>query len=192
MMMFIPRLFFLFVAVVMLVGCNSAKRSEAYDKQNTRTAKINVQLGLAYLEQHNIRRAKQKLLLAVDEAPSSPEAWYSLAYFYEATGNHELADKYYLKAIRIAPKRGDSQNNYGTFLCRTKHYQEAIQHFLIAVHDNNYLNPADAYENAGLCALTIPDKKLAAEYFRRAIMEDPSRPISEKQLAKLEKPQHGN
>lgn len=154
-------------------------------EKKIRAARINTQLAIAYLERHDVSRAKQKLMIAMDEAPTLPEIWYTTAYFLEATGNKEKANRHYLKAIELAPKRGDAHNNYGTFLCRNGKYEEAIHHFLIAVDDPTYLEPSAAYENAGLCALKIPDIIQAKNYFNKALMENPNRPPSLLALAKL-------
>lgn len=165
-------------------ACSTFTVSEEQEKK-LKAAKINAQLGIAYLERNNIQRAKQKLLLSLEEGPSIPEPYYSMGYFQEATGNKTQAEYYYQRAIAVAPQRGDAQNNYGTFLCRAGKYQASIQHFLLAVKDSKYLTPADAYENAGLCALKIPNKQLAADYFLRAVKEDPSRSTSQLKLAEL-------
>ena len=148
-------------------------------------AQINTQLGLGYLEHQEVQRAKQKLLLALQEAPQIPETWYSMAYFLEVTGETEQAKADYLKAISLAPQRGDVHNNYGTFLCRAGDYPGAIDHFLLAVKDPDYVDSASAYENAGLCAMKIPDKKLALHYFNQAILQDPNYSTSLFEAAKL-------
>ena len=96
-------------------------------------------------------------------------------YFLEKTGNVEAAQQYYLQAIKIAPKTGAVQNNYATYLCRHGYYQQAITHFLLAAQDANYLHVANVYENAGICALKIPNKKLAHKYFQTAIQHDPGK-----------------
>jgi type IV pilus assembly protein PilF len=114
-----------------------------------------------------------------------PEAWYSMGYLLESTGNREQARKHYMKALDLAPGRGDVLNNYGTFLCRSGDYKNAIQHFLKAVHDPQYLQPASAYENAGLCALKIPDPEKAMLYFNKAIAEDYNRSTALLELAEL-------
>lgn len=160
-----------------LFGCSSMMHPDTDRKAEKRlqAAKANTQLGMAYLQKHEIQHAKQKLLLALDEAPKLPEAWYAMAYLMEVTGDPN-ANRYYLKAIDLAPKKGDVHNNYGTYLCRNGEYKEAVQHFMIAIRDPDYLESASAYENAGLCALKIPDKKLALTYFNRSIQEDPNRP----------------
>src|SRR5438477_614238 len=83
-----------------LVGCSTVDsgKEEANANKKIATAQINTQLGLAYLEKNDVQRAKQKLLTALNEAPSIPETWYSMAYFMETTGNIEEAKTDYLKA----------------------------------------------------------------------------------------------
>lgn len=179
-----------------LTACHMAttmQSDEAEEKiDKAKSAKINAQLGMAYLEQQDFHRAKQKLLLALDEAPNAPESLYSMAYFQETTGNLPEAKQYYLRAIKVAAKRGDVQNNYGTFLCRQGEYQAAIDHFMLAVKDGSYLNPGDAYENAGLCALKMKAPREAKVYFQRALQEDPERKRAKIKLAQLNEGFHGN
>jgi type IV pilus assembly protein PilF len=175
-------------SILLLVGCSTMKHSANDNESNaskTKLAMINVQLGMAYLERGNTQRAKQKFLVAIAKDPNLPEVWYSYAYFQEMTGDKEKARQDYLRAVQLAPQRGDIQNNYGTFLCRSGHYQEAIDHFKIAIKDPDYLDAASAYENAGLCALKIPNPKLAKEFFALAVNSDPNRSISANELAKL-------
>jgi type IV pilus assembly protein PilF len=168
-----------------LAGCHTLSSSNRVHEKKATAASINVQLGMAYLERHEIQRAKQKLLLALHENPQLPEAWYSLGYFFEITGDQQKASQYYLKSIELAPKRGDTNNNYGTYLCRNHHYNEAIKHFLIATQDVEYLDTAAAFENAGLCAELIPVPDLAEKYFVDALKQDPNRPTALLSLAQL-------
>lgn len=137
-------------------------------------AKINVQLGIAYLERKDLQRARQKLVFALEQAPSIPETWYAMGYFLENTGNTKEAEQYYLKSIALAPQRGDVLNNYGTYLCRTKKYQLAIHYFNQAVKDKTYMDPSGTFENAANCALKIPQLADAKLYFTRALEEDPN------------------
>jgi type IV pilus assembly protein PilF len=152
---------------------------------------MNSQLGIAYLEQQNRIRAKNKLLLALKQDPTIPEPWYSMGYFMETTGHHQEANKYYQKALEVSHGRGDAENNYGTFLCRSGKYKEAVDHFIKAAHDPGYLAPADAYENAGLCAARIAGDNHASDYFTRALAYDSERPASWIALAEINF-KHGN
>ena len=128
---------------------------------------------------------KQKILLAIEEGPSLPEVWYGMAYYQEKTGDNSEAVKNYQKAIALDPKRGESHNNYGTYLCKHGQYRAAVNEFALAVKDINYMNTAGAYENAGLCALKIPDKTLARNNFERAILIDPNLTTAATLLAQL-------
>lgn len=186
--MFKLRVIFLAGLMIQLVGCVSTPKNDDGTNQKQRlikTAKINAQLGIAYLERHNIQRAKQKLLVALNQAPDIPEPWYAMGYFLEATGNKDEANRHYMKAIQVAPKRGDAQNNYGTFLCRNGEYTASIGHFIKAVQDPDYLTPADAYENAGLCAMKIPNMHMASYYFSQAVQQDPGHATSLYELAHI-------
>lgn len=179
-------LYFSIIGTLLLSSCASLS-SQNNDDENTksRTAKINAQLGIAYLEQSDIPRAKKKLLLALQQDSTIPEPWYSMAYFLEATGDKPKANQYYINAIKVSHHRGDAENNYGTFLCRDGKYHEAINHFIVAAKDPNYLTPADAYENAGLCAARMKGNNHAADYFNKALSNDPERPVSLLGLAEL-------
>jgi len=145
------RIIFYVIFCIVITSCSSSSL-----KSQEKAANYNAQLGLAYLQQGDIKLAKTKLLLALQQSPSStPLILDSMAYFLEVTGENKLAEAYYLKAIKYFPKNGAAQNNYGVFLCRHKRYKESLHHFSLAVKDNKYLNTAQAYENARLCALKI-------------------------------------
>jgi type IV pilus assembly protein PilF len=159
-----------------LSACSSMQNNDQAAAKKLRVAKVNTQLGMAYIQRHDLQRAKQKLITALADDPKLPEAWYAMGYYMEITGDTENAKKYYQKSVDLSPKAGDVQNNFGTYLCRHGDYNGAIKHFMLAVQDMSYLDTASAYENAGLCALKIPDKRLALEYFNRALMEDPNHP----------------
>ncbi len=177
--------------VCILSACSTTPPDEgtkdmaAITKQNSIAADYNVQLGVGYLQQGDMARSKRKLLLALDQAPNWPPAIDAMAYYLETTGDNKSAETYYLRAISVAPKDGSAHNNYGTYLCRTKRFQQADQQFMMAVQDPNYINTAEAYENAGLCAMQVPNNVTALAYFQKAIMADPKRPVSYLELSQL-------
>jgi type IV pilus assembly protein PilF len=165
---------------VALTACHTMPNAttKAADDKKNKSALINTQLGITYLQRHQVQLAKQKLLLALREAPNIPETWYAMAFYLEVTGDNTQANQYYLKALSLSPDNGEAHNNYGTFLCRSGNYNGAIAQFMAAVQDNNYLDTSSAYENAGLCAMKIPDRKLAMSYFNKALVQDPNMPTS--------------
>lgn len=140
---------------------------------NLIAAQYNIELGLAYLQQGDRSRAKHKLLLALQQAPDSPQVLDAMAYYLEITGATQAAENDYLQAIKLAPTQGATLNNYGVFLCKQGRYAASVQEFMAASKDPDYLATAKIYENAGICALAMHDKQKAIYYFERAIQEDP-------------------
>ncbi|OGT46263.1 MAG: type IV pilus biogenesis/stability protein PilW [Gammaproteobacteria bacterium RIFCSPHIGHO2_12_FULL_41_15] len=148
-------------------------------------AEAEVRLGVQYLENNDAIRAKSALLRAMQHDPQLPAAWYTLGYLYEATGELRKAEQCYLRSIRLAPQAGAPRNNFATYLCRHGKYKEAVEAFVQAANMPDYLYVAAAYENAGLCALLIPDDVAAAGYFQKAVMNNPKQAASLLELAKL-------
>lgn len=154
---------------------NHADAANKADSQRQQAASYNTQLGLGYLQQGEMERAKTKLNKAMAQGPEIPSVHAAMAYYHEKTGELDLADAEYRKAISLNPRAGEALNNYGAFLCGRGQYQKAIDYFLQAVKDPNYTTTAQAYENAGLCALKMPNQTLAQGYFEKALQQDPSR-----------------
>ncbi|MFI4938150.1 MAG: type IV pilus biogenesis/stability protein PilW [Candidatus Berkiellales bacterium] len=185
--------------VIALSACTSLNQNEMNENpQNAsalyslpdkidheKAAKLNIELGLNYLKQEQITRAKAKLTHAKMLAPQLPEVHYAYGYFLETVGEIEQAEKSYLKAISLYPRGGIEHNNYGTFLCRQGKYRLAEKEFLLAINDPHYLNTAEALENAGLCVLQVPDSVKAAKYFEKALRYDPKRVNALIELATL-------
>lgn len=143
-----------------------------------RAALANVELGLGYLEQGEIARAKMKLVHAIKLSPNIPETHLAFAHFLEMTGAFKDSEQEYKKSIRFARgKEGSVYNNYGAFLCRQERFKEADKAFLRAIEDKEYARTAEVYENAGLCALkwsSDPEQK-AKQYLNISVRSDPQR-----------------
>jgi type IV pilus assembly protein PilF len=149
-------------------------------------ALINVQLGLHYFQHQAPQLAKQKLLLARQQAPRHPEVLAAWAYYYEQVGQTQSAARYYRQAIRYSRRGGKQLNNYAVFLCRQGNFASAEQYFLAATRDPNYINSALAYENAGLCAKKNGKLPQAKGYFVKALQHDPKRVTARRELQQLE------
>jgi len=180
----------LVLAALLTASCqNTMQSSQHATKYNPKAAEYNIKLGLAYLQQGETERAKRKLLTALAQSPHSSDANGAMAYFLEVSGDIEPAKKYYLRAIKYGSQKGAANNNYGAFLCRRKAFLQAERYFLAAATDHNYVNTADAYENAGLCATQIPDKTMAMakakKYFKKALERSPKRENSIIELAEI-------
>ena len=83
----------------------SAKEQDAVD---TRVA-----LGKAYMQQGKYELAQENLLKALERNPNSVDAHTVIAVLYERIGNPKAAEQHYARAADLAPKSGDTNNNYG-------------------------------------------------------------------------------
>jgi type IV pilus assembly protein PilF len=149
-----------------------------------RAALVNVELGLGYLAQGQVARAKTKLNHALKLAPNAPETHSAMAYFLEMVGEIKDAEREHKKSVKLSGK-GAMYNNFGAFLCRQGRFKEADRAFHTAIADKEYARTAEVYENAGLCALKWPDDNKAVEYLTTAIRRDPNRPSAFLALADI-------
>jgi len=140
-----------------------------------KAALANVELGLGYLSEGQISRAKVKLIRAIQLAPHIAEPHSAMAYFLEQVGDFEAARQSYKKAVRLAVQKGAVYNNYGAFLCRQGRLKEADRAFQQALEDKEYPYTAEIYENAGLCAIKVPNIRLAEAYLIQAVQQNPKK-----------------
>ncbi len=191
--------FFILVALTCsLMACSQNDKKQAKNSHNNgslnslyalpsadkeKAAKINLELGIGYLKQEQMSRAKAKFTRAKELAPHLPEVHYTYGYFLERVGEKDEAEKAYLKAIALNSKEGNAHNMYGAFLCRRHKYKEAEKEFLRAVDDPSFNQMAETLENAGLCVLQIPEVARASEYFEKALRYDANRSDSLLELA---------
>lgn len=155
--------------------------------QPQRAALVNVELGLGYLAQGQIARAKTKLTHALQLAPEATETHSAYAYFLERIGDVQDAEKEYKKAVKYgqATNEGTVYNNYGAFLCRQARFHEADDAFHHALSDKHYARTAEVYENAGVCALKGSQVQKAEDYLLKAVRQDPSRSTALLELTNL-------
>ncbi|MBS0290696.1 MAG: type IV pilus biogenesis/stability protein PilW [Proteobacteria bacterium] len=181
------RTFFILICIASLFACSKPKLKEPQSSMNswmnfdlppadkTKAAKLNLELGLSYLTQDQVSRAKSKFIKAKELAPDLPEVHYTYGYFLERVGENTEAQKAYEKAISLNPTGGNEHNMYAAFLCRQHQYKHSEKEFLKALEDPNFNSTSQAYENAGLCVLQIPDVAKATEYFEKALRYDSAR-----------------
>ncbi len=176
---------FVFIVLVGLVACSTTQKQSAKEKQQS-AADINAQLAYGYISQGDKKQGVAKLRKALSLKPALPSTYHYIAESYRLLGQPELAETAYLKAIKLAPRDSAMQNNYGVFLCEQGRYKEAENRFMISARNPLYATPEEAYENAALCALRMPDVKRAEYYFRKALEVNPLRVRSLYRLAHIE------
>jgi type IV pilus assembly protein PilF len=135
-----------------LGACNTDTHASLQTEYpNFNKARANANSAIIYLHQGETDRALEKINLALEQAPNDPLVLDSAGFYHEKSGEIEVANGYFFKALVLAPTSGTIRNNYGAFLCRNGYSKASIEYFLQAARTPNYAEAAQAYSNAKTC-----------------------------------------
>ncbi len=162
---------------------SSSSRNQGPDRDEA--ARLNVSLGQAYLAKGQLERAMEKLQKAVQLDPKSSDAHTLLAVLYEQINKDKRAEEHYLRAYKLTPELGASNNNLGRFYCARGKFAEADKHFAAALADPFYKNPETALVNRAACAMRWGKRDLAAESLRLVLQASPEHSQALRQMAQL-------
>lgn len=172
---------FRYVGVVWLLlssaGCSTGTTLPVTPESRGEAAQYNLQLGIGYLRQGNLKVAQAKLEKAIADDSQLAPAYSALGLVFERLGDQTGAEKNYRRAVALTPEDPDALNALAVFLCLQKqNTSEAMRHFkrALAVPQSRAMtNQAMLYTNAGVCAKRS-DLAQAEEYLRAALAVDPA------------------
>ena len=185
------RPFVVLLLVLLAVGLGACKREPGIIKypapmsslknaphdttkqDKTAAAQTHTQLAAAYMNRGDLKDAEATLNKALGFDSDYVPAHTMLAILNWRINRLPEADKEFRAAIALNPSDGDTNNNYGQFLCKTGKPQEAMGYFKRALADPFYKTPALANTNAGSCLLQSGDLAGAAPYLNKALVIDP-------------------
>ena len=174
-------------ALLLLAACaGSAQRAS---KQRDAAA-YNVQLGVAYMNQGDLARAKDKLDRALSQDSDNADVHSARAMLFERMGDTDKADSEFRTAMRMAPHDPNIVNNYAVYLCQSGRTDEGVKRFLEAAHNALYTTPEAAYTNAGVCLRAAKRDDEARADFVRALQVRPAFAEAAYQLADLQFQHH--
>jgi type IV pilus assembly protein PilF len=104
---------------------------------------------------------------------------------YQSTGEFELAEENFEKALRIDSDFSRARNNYAAFLFSQQRYDEAEEQLELVVKDTLYSGRPLAFVNLGLCRVQLFDTEGAEEAFVRALAMDRTNAIALLEMAQL-------
>jgi type IV pilus assembly protein PilF len=172
------------LAVLLLTACSgNAKRQT---EKAHEAAIYNVQLGVAYMNQGDLERAKEKLDRALTQDPDNPDVHSARATLYARLKQKDKADEEFRTALRLAPHDPRMVNNYAVYLCENGRNDEGVKRFLEAAHNPLYPTPEAAYTNAGVCLRAAKRDDEARLNFGRALQLKPNFGEAQFQLANLQ------
>lgn len=144
-----------------------------------------VQLARQYIGEGDWDNAKRNLAQAAAIDDSNPEVHEAFALVFQSTGEKELAEQSFRKAIQLNRKFSRARNNYAAFLFAEQRYREAEQELEQVVQDPLYAARPRAYMNLGLCRLQLDKPEAAEQAFARALSMDRTNTVALLELAIL-------
>jgi len=173
------------LAVLLLTACSSSSAKRQTEKAHE-AAVYNVQLGLEYMNQGDLERAKDKLDRALTQDPSNPDVHSARATLYSRLKQKDKADEEFRTALRLAPHDPRMVNNYAVYLCENGRHDEGVKRFLEAARNPLYPTPEAAYTNAGVCLRAAKRDDEARVNFSHALQLKPNFAEAQFQLANLQ------
>lgn len=171
---------------VWLSGCITTTEGGFTEDASPQKA-LEKRVGLArhYIGEGNWEAAKRNLQLADQIDASNPEVYEAFALVYQSTGEYELAEENFKKAISLDKNFSRCRNNYAAFLYSQQRYKEAEKQLDYVVTDTLYTGRPNAFVNLGLCRLKLFDTQGAEEAFVRALAMDRTNQIALFELARI-------
>lgn len=178
------------VVSMVLSSCETAQTTNAggvyHETELAARARSHTDLGAAYFQQNKLEIALDEFSRAAEIDASYGQAYNGLGLVFAALGEDAKADANFKKAIQVQPSSSESHNNYGSFLCAHKRYDESIAQFLEAVKNPLYSTPNLAYANAGICSARKNDTKNAEVYLNKALQIEPLTYSAAQALAEIQ------
>ncbi|MBN1894666.1 tetratricopeptide repeat protein [bacterium] len=136
-----------------------------------------------YIQQNNYDKALEQALLATQQTPNDPEAWYVLGEVYGHKGMYKEMNAAFNKSLEISPKRqpeidhfrskyyADLFNN-GVGLIKQDRLEEAVDLFDTAIE----LAPkrTEAYKNKGHTLHLLKQDSMAVVTYGKVLEIDPN------------------
>jgi type IV pilus assembly protein PilF len=177
----------LLLALAVVPACVTTEGSVFTTKPSPEEAvRTRVQLARSYIGEGNWEDAKRNLKIAADIDPNAPEVHEAFALVYQSTGEDELAEASFRKAISLRRNYSRARNNYAAFLYSKGRYRDAEKQLKIVIKDTLYESRPQAFINLGLCKVQLGDFEGAREALIRALAMDRTNRLATLELANVE------
>ena len=132
-------------------------------------ARLNLDLGITYLQQGKLEESLDKLRKSIDSSPQNPSAYRVMGIVYERLQDPQRAEEAYRTAVKYGSEDQQALNTLAVFLClNAPNKNEALRYFDRALAVPEYQNRHEIFTNAGFCAMDS-DLDRAEQYLRQGL-----------------------
>jgi type IV pilus assembly protein PilF len=174
-----------FVALQLLFsGCVTTEESVFAAKASKEKAtEKEIEIALRYLAKKEPEIAIKRLSDVAKESPDSPRVYEVLGIAFQSTGEIELAEENYRKALRLDPSYTRGRSNYAAFLYTLQRYKDSCAEYEKVIDDVYYEKRARAFLNYGQCSVQLQQWDRAENAFKRALGLDRTLALAHQELA---------
>ena len=167
------------------VQVQSAVRTPLVPASPQVRAQLHTELASGYYERGQMDVALNELSLAVAAEPTYAQAYNIYGLVYATLGEDQKAEQNFGRALQLAPTDSEIRQNWGWYLCSHNRARDSLAEFEAAVRNPLYKSPEVALVNAGRCAESLGEFRLAEQYFRRSLAAQPGYAPASYSLARL-------
>ena len=172
--------------LLLLVLVSAVEQAESRGQKREELAKIKTDLARAYFTNGDVRSA----IAAIDEAVrldgNFAPAWLVRAQIYQYMKEPAQVEQSFQRAFSAREFAGETNNNYGWYLCQSNQVDKSLSYFDKAIADRTYPNPQIAMMNKGICLGKIGRTEEAGQVLlESARMSPPNYPFPYRELARL-------
>jgi len=171
---------------VLLSGCVTTERG-GFDKAKTVDEAVAVRVHAAkqYLASRDFASAKRHLKSALELDDKSADVHDALALTFGTSGELELADSPFRKAITYGNGGSRYRMNYASFLFRQQKFSAAEKQLEHIADDSLYERRESALILLGLTHLQVLEVKKARQSFEKALVLNPNNQMVLRELSIL-------
>lgn len=178
------------VAALVLAGCvttttNSSTGVEVREVKPSnepadleRRARLRLELAGLYLGRGQHDTALEEAQRALSFKPDLPEAYNLRGLAFSAKGDVPQAEAAFQRALQLAPRDGNTQHNYGWFLCQQQRWADADQQFAAALAQPQYREVVRTLLAQGVCQARAGRWAEAERTLSRSYELDPGNPVT--------------
>ncbi|MBP6382759.1 MAG: type IV pilus biogenesis/stability protein PilW [Pseudomonadales bacterium] len=159
------------VLALLAQGCVTTTNSTFKADEQAEVAS-RVKAATDYLNQGNPEKAIVHLKRALELDPDSAPVHDTLAQVFWKSGEYELAEEHFRKAIGSDPQFSRARNNYAAFLYERGDTRGAIRELEHVVADTLYESRGAAFANLGRAYQKLGETAKAEEALSRAVKMD--------------------
>ena len=172
--------------VLVLSACVTTQKG-GFEKPKTPDEAIATRVAAAkqYLRNRDFESARRHLKSAMKLDPNSAEVHDALGLTFQYSGEKELAEKHFKRAVSLGSGVSRYRINYASYLFRESRFDDAERQLQKIVDDSLYEKREAALVMLGLSQLQLLQIDEAQRSFERALVLNPRNPRVLKELSIL-------